>query len=93
MKHYFHSLWINTQVPKDTEVSEATSSVYKTILKLSSHYLASHRGNAHKVEFFRAAVAVCEWAREPISRVAAHQLTYQQNVGRTKLCTTISKEG
>ena len=52
----------------------------------------SHRGNACKVEFLRNAVVGCEWATEPLSRIATYNLTFQQLYGELESGHLLNKE-
>lgn len=92
VKNYLQSLRLNSLRAKGTEISEALASIYKTILRLSPQCPMSHPGDAHKIEFLRAAVVACEWAREPLSRAASHQLTYQQLYGELESALQLYKE-
>ena len=62
------------------------------ITKLSRQGPASHRGDAHKVEFLRNAVVGSGWSHEPLSRVATHGLSFQQLYGELEAALQLQKE-
>lgn len=91
VKNSFCSLRINSLITKGIEESEAIAKVYKRIVKLPTQCSVSHSGDAHKIEFPRAAVVACEWIREPLSRVASHQITYQKLYSKLETALQLSK--
>ncbi len=52
----------------------------------------SHRGDAHKIEFFRNATVGCTWETEPLSRIATHGLTVQQLYGELEAAPHLQRE-
>lgn len=82
VKNYLLSLRISGFTETGLEPSKAISQVYEMILRISSQYLASHCGDPHRTEFFKTAIVACDWAREPLSRIASHNLTFQQLCGK-----------
>lgn len=65
---------------------------YKVITKLSRQGPASHRGDAHKVEFLRNAVVGSGWSHEPLSRVATDGVSFQQLYGELEAALQLQKE-
>lgn len=57
------------------------STIQKTILRLSPQCSISHRGDAYKIEFLKAATVLCKRAKRPLFYVATHQSSYQQLYG------------
>ena len=64
--------------------SAALSKIHKIITKLSRQGPLSHRGEAHKLEFPRNAAVGSSWSHEPLTRVKAQSLMFQQVSGVSK---------
>lgn len=92
VKNYLNGLRVSEFVTEGTEISSALAKVYKLILKLSRQVPASHRGDAHKMEFLRGAVIGYSWSHEPLSRVATHGLSFQQLYGELEAALQLEKE-
>lgn len=92
IKNYLHGLRLKTFVAKGMELAEALAKIYCTIQQLSTQCPTSHKGDAHKIEFLRAAVIFCEWAKEPLSPVEIHRLTYQALCGELEWALQLQKE-
>ena len=50
------------------------------------------RIDAHKLEFLRNAVVGASWSREPLGRVATHNLSFQQLYGELEAALQLEKE-
>ena len=56
VKNYFNTLRLTKFISEGLQVSEALAKVHNVINKLARQALASHRGEAHKIEFLHHAV-------------------------------------
>lgn len=92
VKNHLNSLRISEFIKKGDEVSVALAKVYKLITKLSRQVPASHRGDAHKIEFLRNAAVGYSWSHEPLSRVATHGLSFQILYGELEAALQLDKE-
>ena len=81
VKNVLNQIRLQEKLGDNQDEGEALAKVYKIITKLSAQVPPSHWGNAHKIEFLRNAVVGCEWAAEPLSRIATHNLSFQQLYG------------
>lgn len=81
VKNFLNSLRVHYDIGDKVDGATALEKVYKLILKLSRQVPASHRGDAHRIEFLRSAVIGYNWYREPLSRVATNDLSFQQLYG------------
>ena len=81
VKNVLNQLRLQEKLGDNQDEREAPAKLYKIITKLSLQVPPSHRGNAHKIQFLRNAVVGCEWATEPLSRIATHNLSFQQLYG------------
>lgn len=55
---------------------QALGNLHRTITKMAPQLPLTHRGDAYKVDFLRAAVIGAVWAIEPLGRIATCNLTY-----------------
>ena len=78
VKNYLNTLRVASFVAQGTDISAALAKVYKSISQLPRQAPRSHQGDAHIVEFLRNAVVGTPWSSDPLSRVATHNLTFQQ---------------
>ena len=92
VKNYLDSLLVSDFVKKGDELSVALAKVYKLITKRSRHVHPSHRGHAYKIAFLRHATMQYDWAHEPLSRVATHNLSFQMLYGEPKAGLELHKE-
>lgn len=92
VKNYLNSLRVSEFVKKGDEKSAALAKVYRLITKLSRQVPASHRGDAHKIEFLRNATVGYTWSHEPLSRVATHGLSFQMLYGELEAALQLDKE-
>ena len=92
-KNYLSSLRVTKFVADGLETSAALEKTYKVITKLAPQVPQSHRGEAHKVEFLRGAVVGYDWATEPLSRIATHNLSFQMSYGELESALHLAKEG
>lgn len=92
VKNYLSSLRVSTFVEEGTEISQALAKIYKTILKMSRQVPRTFQGDAHRIEFLRHAVIGFPWAHDPLSRIASHQLGFQQLYGELEAALQLDKE-
>ena len=92
VKNYLNQLRLNTIEAEGMEESAALAKLYRIITKLSRQAPSSHRGDAHKLEFLLNAVVGSAWSREPLSRVATHNLSFQQLYGELEAALQLEKE-
>ena len=92
VKNYLNTLRVTSFVAQRTEMSAALAKVCKSIIHLSRQAPRSHQGDAHKVEFLRNAVVGTPWSSEPLSRVATHDLTFQQLYTELEAALQLDKE-
>ena len=64
----------------------------KSIIKFSRQAPRYRQGDAHKVEFLRNTVVGMPWSSEPLSRVATHQLTFQNLYSELEAVLQLDKE-
>ena len=92
VKNYLNSLRVSSYITQGVESSAALSKIYNSVIKLSRQAPRSHQGDAHKVEFLRNAVVGMPWSNEPLSRVATHNLTFQQLYAELEAALQLDKE-
>ncbi|CDF36767.1 unnamed protein product [Chondrus crispus] len=92
VKNYLNSLRVTVFAAEGKEMSAALALTYKSIIIFSRQGPRSHQGDAHKVEFLRNAVVGMPWSSEPLSRVATHQLTFQQLYSELEAALQLDKE-
>ena len=92
-KNYLSYLRLAKFVNEGLELSAALEKTYKVIMKLAPQVPLSHRGETHKVEFLRNAAVGYDWATEPLSRIATHNLTFQGLYGELDSALHLDKEG
>lgn len=92
VKNFLNSLRVHDYIADKVDAAMALAKVYKLILKLSRQVPASHRGDAHRIEFLRRAVIGYDWSREPLSRVATNGLTFQQLYGELEAAVHLDKD-
>ena len=92
VKNHLTGLRITKYTDNNLDELEALERVYKTITKLSPQVPASHRSEAHKIEFLRNSVIGQPWATEPLSRIATHELSFQQLYGELEAALHLSRE-
>lgn len=92
VKNYLNNLRVSDFEANGDEISVALMKVYKAILKLSRQVPVSHRGDAHRIEFLRRSVVGYNWSHEPLSRVATHNLSFQQVYGELEAALQLDKE-
>eukprot|EP00171_Calliarthron_tuberculosum_P009184 IDg9184t1 len=78
VKNYLGRISLNMFTAEELSESDALQKVYKLITKLSPQVSQSHRGDANKIGFLRNSTVGCNWATEPLGRIATHRLTFQQ---------------
>lgn len=59
---------------------------------MSRHVPPSHRGDAHKIEFLRAAVIGNAWATKPLSRIATKHVSFQSLYDKLEIAVQINRE-
>ena len=92
VKNYLNSLHVTGFVAEGKEMSAGLALTYKSIIKFSRQAPRRHQGDAHKVEFLRNAVVGMPWSSELLSRVATHQLTFQQLSSELEAALQLEKE-
>lgn len=92
VKNVLTSLRVTNFMNENVDTAMALAKVYKLILKLSRQVPFSHRGDAHRIEFLRGAVIGFNWSREPLSRIATNDLTFQQLYGELESAVQLDKE-
>lgn len=92
VKNYLNSLRLNKFIVEGADELSALEKVYKLIIKLSPQVPQSHRGEAHKTEFLRNATVGAAWATEPLSRIATHNLTFQEVYGELEAALHLNRE-
>ena len=92
VKNYLNSLRVTAFVAEGKEMYAALALTYKSIIKFSRQSPRSHQGDACKVEFLRNAVVGMTWSSEPLSRVATHELTFQQLYSELEAALQLDKE-
>lgn len=92
VKNFLNSLRVSEYVDQGMEVSSALAKVYRLILQLSRQVPASHRGDAHRIDFLRRSVIGFGWSHEPLSRIATHNLSFQQVYGELEAALQLHKE-
>jgi len=81
VKTYLSTYDMNALVEGGKTEAGALAHTYKTIVKLAPLLPRCHQGDANSVDFLHHAVLGYEWATEPLSRVATHDLSFQQLYG------------
>jgi len=78
MKNDLSNLRVSYLVGKDMTVDLALVEVYKRVSSRSRMVPSAYKGEEHRVAFLRGAVTGYNWAAEPLSRIATHNLCFQQ---------------
>lgn len=52
----------------------------------------TNRGDAHKIEFLRAAIICDQWVKEPLSRIATAALSFQQLYAELEIAVQLERE-
>lgn len=86
------SLRMGKFVTDVTGESNSLAHVYKLIIKLSRQALITYRSDAYRVEFLSSAVAGYDWDKEPMVRIATHELNFQRLYGELEAQLKLNKE-
>ncbi len=78
IKNHLTSLRISNSISKTCSVMDALEKVHQTICKLYLQAPEAYRNETHKIEYLRHAVIGMTWAKEPLSRLASLNLSYQE---------------
>lgn len=92
VKNYFTNLRVRKFEENGMDVLVSLSKVYEPILKLSRQVPPSYYGDAHRIEFMRKAVLPYQWAQEPHSTEATHNLSFQQLYGELEALLQLNME-
>lgn len=92
MKNFYDSIRVSEFVNQGVEISLALAKVYKLILQLSRQVPVSHRGDAHRIDFFCRSVIGFGWSHEPLSRIATNNLSFQKVYGELEAALQLHKE-
>lgn len=92
VKNHLSSLRLATYITSEVDTAAALAIVYKRILSMSRQVPPSHRGDAHKIEFLRAAVIGNDWATEPLSRIATNNLSFQSLYAELEIAVQLNRE-
>jgi len=78
MKNSLSNLRVSCLVGKGMTVNLALVKVYERVSRRSRMVLAADQGDEHRIAFLRGVVIGYTWAAEPLSRIATHNLSFQQ---------------
>lgn len=92
VKNFLSSLRISGYTKEGMDELAALEKVYKIVTKLSSQVPSAYRGETHKIEFLRNATVGYDWATQPLSRVATHNLSFQQLYGELEFQLHLARE-
>ena len=92
VKNYLNTLRLSQYESEGIETPASLERVYKTITKLARQVPRAFRGEEHKVDFLRKAVVGNSWANEPLSRIAPHNVGFQQLYGELESALNLSRE-
>ena len=92
VKKYLNTLRISKFVNAGAEMSDALAKVHNIINKLSRQGPASHRGEAHRIEFLHQAVMGLDWSKDPLTRIAPNNLTFEELYGELENALQLEKE-
>lgn len=92
VKNFLSSLRVSSYMKDGMDELSALEKVYKIVTKLSTQVPPAYRGETHKIEFLRNATVGYEWATQPLSRVATHNLSFQQLYGELEFQLHLARE-
>ena len=92
VKNYLNTLRISNFIAERSEVSDELARVHNILNKLSRQAPASHRGEAHKIEFLHQAVIGFDWPKDPLTRIATNSLTFEVLYGEWENALQLQKE-
>jgi len=92
MKNDLSNLRVSYLVGKGMTVDLALVEVYKRVSSRSRMVPAAYQGEEHRVAFLRGAVIGYTWAAEPLSRIATHNLSFQQLYAELSSSLSLSRE-
>ena len=78
VKNYLNTLRISKFIAERSEDSDALARVHNIANKLSLQAPASHRDEAHRIKFLHQAVFGFDWAKDPLTRIATNNLTFEE---------------
>jgi len=78
IKNHLTSLRVSNMVSQTCSIMDALEKVHQTICKLYLQAPAAYRNETHKTEYLRHAVIGMTWSKEPLSRLASMNLSYQE---------------
>ena len=84
VKNYVNTLRISKFIAERSELSDALTRVHNIFNNLSRQAPASHRGEAHKIEFLHQAVIGFDWPKDPLTRIATNSLTFEVLYGESE---------
>jgi len=88
MKNDLSNLRVSYLVGNGMTVDLALVEVYKRVSSRSSMVPAAYQGEEHRVAFLRGSVIGYTWTAQPLSRIATHNLSFQQLYA--ELCSSLS---
>lgn len=92
IKIYLNTFYLEQFMNELLDIAAALSIVYKRIPSLSRQVLLSHRGDFHRTEFSREAVAGYAWAKEPPSCVATTGILFKQLYAKLQIAVQSERE-
>lgn len=92
LKNHLSNLRFAKFVNTDVNTAAALAIIYKQIFHVSQQEPHPHRGDARKIEFFRAAVIGSEWDNEPLSHVATSHLSYQKQYAELEIAVQLDEK-
>jgi hypothetical protein len=78
ISNHLKSLRITQYVSSHCNTSDALEKLHVEISKLAPQGPMHYRSEEHRIEYLRSAVIGMSWAREPLSRVNAGGMSYQE---------------
>lgn len=91
-KNYYNTLRISKFVNAGAEISDALARVCSIINKLSRQGPASHRGEAHKIEFLHQVVVGFDLSEDPLRRIATNKWNFEELYGELENALQLEKE-
>ena len=78
ISNHLKSLRITHFIRSDCNTSDALEKLHAEISKLAPQGPMHYRSEEHRIEYLRSAVIGMSWAHEPLSRVTAGGMSYQE---------------
>lgn len=91
-KDHLSNLHVRSSEYEDTDTSAAPYKLYNRVLTLSPQVHELHEGDAHKIQYLRAAVVGYDFSDEPLSRITTASLSFQKRYAELNISGDLCNE-